>query len=105
MKDEQRIVELIRKSDGKKLPAEVRTIPNRFAAEMAGETITVAFMNFGEQNSYTALKYEDDWNWSNDEYECHFLVPEPVVEVEPQTARSVSPILEKGTKMTITSSK
>ena len=101
MNIERRIVELIRKDDSKKLPAEVRVMPNRFADEMKGERITVAFMNFGEQNSYTVLQYEDDWKWSNDEYECYFVLPEATVRVEPKTARSVSPISQKRHNMTV----
>lgn len=101
MRDEQRIVELTRKSDSKKLPAEVRIMSNRFADEMKGEQITVAFMNFGEQNSYTVLQYDDDWNWSNDEYQCHFVLPEATVRVEPKTPRSVSPISQKRHNMTV----
>jgi len=98
---ERRIVELTRKSDSKKLPAEVRIMPTRFSDDMTKEWITVAFMNFGEQNSFTVLKYEDDWNWSNEEYECHFVLPEADVRVEPKTARSVSPISQKRHNMTV----
>ena len=106
MNIEKRIVQLIRKNDSKKLPAEVRSMPNRFSDDMTGHTISVSFMNFGEQNSFTVLTHEDDWNWSNDEYECRFVLPEPVVEVEPQTERAISPIMAKGgTKMTVAKSK
>ena len=101
MNIERRMVQLIRKSDNKKLPAEVRVMPNRFSDDMSNEWITVSFMNFGEQNSFTVLKYADDWNWSNDDYECHFLLPEATVHVEPKTARSVSPISQRRHNMTV----
>ena len=97
----KRLVDLVRKSDNKKLYAEVRIMPNRFSDDMTKEWITVAFMNFGEQNSFTVLKYEDDWKWSNEEYECHFVLPEADVRVEPKTARSFSPISQKRHNMTV----
>ena len=97
----KRLVDLVRKSDNKKLYAEVRIMPNRVSDDMTKEWITVAFMNFGEQNSFTVLKYEDDWKWSNEEYECHFVLPEADVRVEPKTARSFSPISQKRHNMTV----
>jgi hypothetical protein len=99
---DRRIVQLIRKSDNKKLPAEVRIMPTRFSEDMTTEWITISFMNFGEKNSFTVLQYDDDWNWSNDEYECYFVLPEATVRVEPKTQRSVSPISQKRHNMTVT---
>lgn len=100
---ENRVIELIRKSDDKVFPAEVRIVPSRFVDDMSSETITVAYID--AENSFsqesTKLTYAGDWGWENDDWSCKYILPEPVVEVQEQTPRSVSPIATKQHKMTV----
>jgi len=98
-----RVIELIRKSDSKVFPAEVRIVPSRFVDDMSSESITVAYID--AENSFSqetaVLTYNEDWGWTNDTWMCRYILPEPVVEVQEQTPRSVSPIATKDTKMSI----
>ena len=107
---EKRIVDFTRKSDSKVYPAEVRQVPSRFVSTLSGQEIVVGYIDAEDefkQKSVT-LTYADDtsapWDWESDDFKCTYVLPEPVTEVAEQTPRSISPILEKGTKMTVTSS-
>lgn len=108
---ENRIIDFIRKSDDKLYPAEVRQVPSRFSTDITQESITVVYIDAedGFASKEAVLNYKTDteapWDWENDTFTCTYVIPEVVVKVQQQTPRSVSPILEKGTKMTVTSSK
>jgi hypothetical protein len=101
----KRLVDLVRKSDNKKLYAEVRISPSRFSDDMSDETLTVSFHDFTEGMTTTVLQYDEYWNWENDDYKCHYIIPEPRVEVQLQAPRSVSPIATKMHHMTVATTK
>lgn len=98
-----RVIELIRKSDSKVFPAEVRIVPSRFVDDMSSESITVAYIDAENSFSHetTVLTYNEDWGWTNDTWMCRYILPEPVVEVQEQTPRSISPIATKQHNMTV----
>lgn len=104
---EHRVIDFCRKSDGKVYPAEVRKVPSRFSADLADETITVVYVDAEDsfKQKEAVLNYKtsttESWDWENDTFECTYVVPEATAVVAEQTPRGASPILEKGTKMTI----
>jgi len=107
---EKRIVDFTRKSDSKVYPAEVRQVPSRFVSTLSGQEIVVGYIDAEDEfkQKSATLTYADDttapWDWENDDFKCTYVLPEVIAEVETQTERGPSPILEKGTKMTVTSS-
>jgi len=104
-----RIVSLIRKSDDKVFPAEVRAIPNRFLESMVGETITLAWQDSEDNftNKSIVLTYDENsrWDWENDTFKCTFAIPDPQQEVAEQTPRGVPPIAVKGSATPILTTK
>lgn len=107
---ENRIIDFIRKSDSKLYPAEVRQVPSRFVASLADTSITVVYIDAedGFKQKEATLPWagntSEQWDWENDDFRCTYVIPEATAEVASQTARGPSPILEKGTKMTVTPS-
>ena len=107
---ENRIVDFKRISDDKIFPAEVRQVPSRFSTDITQESITVVYIDSEDEfkQKSEVLNYDTDsseqWDWKNDTFKCTYVLPEPATVVAEQSPRGVSPILEKGTKMTVTSS-
>ena len=104
---EKRIVDFIRISDNKIFPAEVRQVPNRFVEDIEGQTITVGYIDAEDEfKQKTAVLTWDastgeQWDWSNDEFKCTYILPEPATVVAEQSPRGESPISTRNHNMTI----
>lgn len=108
---EKRMVNLVRISDNEKFVGEVRQYPSRFVSDITQESILVAYIDHSDsfEKKSVSLSYDDTtstpWDWKNDEFLCHFVIPEAYQPVLPQSPRGVSPIAHKGASVPITSTK